>query len=281
MSINLLNYRRKIYSSIGNDGIIDFIFGQLYVEEGIFVEFGAWDGIKNSNCRNLINKGWKGIFIEGDENRYRDLKNNYKDYKDKISCVNNMIDSENNLFDNIVGPYSNGRDIDFCSIDIDGLDLEVFETFEKYLPKVICIEGGQMLHPYHKRIKNRLAKQNIQQSLKVIVDSFKKKGYKILCSYQDSFFIREEFYHLFPVTEDILTLYFDGLRSLPGRIPFIQKYNGKVGLKNKIVDYILKKTNYKKYGWGKRKIWAKEKKSIIYNVINDKEKKEREKYEKS
>ena len=68
------------------------------------------------------------------------------------------------------------NNIDFCSIDIDGLDLEIFETFKKFMPSVVCIEGGQMLHPYHKRVERNIAKRNIQQSLKVMVASFEKKG---------------------------------------------------------------------------------------------------------
>ena len=112
-----------------------------------------------------------------------------------------------------------------------------------------------------------------------MTNSFEEKGYKLLCSYQDSFFIKKEFYNLFNISEDILTLYFEGLRQIPRRIPFIQKYTAKVGLKNEIVDYILDKTKYKKYGWKNRKIWAAEQLELIVDVINKKEQKERNKNE--
>ena len=278
--INLLNYKKEVYSSIGNDGIIDFIFDKIGKNKRTFVEFGAWDGVKNSNCRNLFENGWSGIFIEVDRNKYKNLKKNYRD-SDRVKCINRSIALKGeNLFDNIVGPYIK-ESIDFCSIDIDGLDLEVFETFEKYLPIVVCIEGGQMLSPYHKRINKNISKKNIQQSLYVMVNSFEQKGYKILCSYQDTFFIKKEFYNLFDVSDDILTLYFNGLRSIPRRMPFIQKYVNKVGLKNEIVDYILKKSNYRRYGWDKRKIWIREQLDCINELINEKEKIEKREYEKN
>ena len=276
--INLLDYRKKRYSSIGNDGIIRYILKKINIKNGIFVEFGAWDGIKNSNCRKLFDEGWEGIFIESNFDRYEKLKNNYKEYK-RIICSNKRVLYEgDDLFDNIVDPYLKGKNIDFCSIDIDGLDLEVFETFEKYLPTVVCIEGGQMLHPYHKRIKKEKAEQNMQQSLKIMVDSFEKKGYKILCSCQDSFFVKKEFYKLFNVSSDLLTLYFNGLRAMSRRMPFIQKFAKRVGMNNNIVNFILKKSKYKEqYKWTKRKKWAIDKKDIINRLLNEVEDSERRK----
>jgi hypothetical protein len=273
---NLLDYRKVQYSTIGNDGIIDYIFNKLGIKNGTFVEFGAWDGIKNSNCRQLFKNGWRGVFIESDYNKYIKLKSNYQKYNEKIKCINSKIGfKENILFDTVISSYINNSKIDFCSIDIDGLDLEVFETFKKYMPIVICIEGGQMLFPFAKKISKKIARYNIGQSLKVMINSFEQKGYKILCSYQDCFFIKKEFYYLFNVSEDILTLYFDGLRAFYKRCPFIQKYMKKVDLKNRIVDYILKKSDFKKYGWKNRKKWAQDQVDIISRLIDKRENIER------
>ncbi len=246
------------------------------ITNGFFVEFGAWDGIKNSNCKGLYDKGWQGIFIESDETKYEELKNNYSLAIPSVTCLCKKIgNSGEQLFDNIVGPVLGDGDIDFCSIDIDGKDLEIFETFSKHLPTVIVIEGGQMLHPFRKKVPGSVAKKNIQQSLKVMVESFEKKGYKILCSYQDCFFVKKEFYHLFDVSSDLLTLYFDGLRSIYRRMPFIQKYGKRAGVRNKIVDYILEKSMYKQYGWKGRKKWAGDKSEIILKLIDVAEGRER------
>jgi hypothetical protein len=274
--INLLDYRSCKYSTIGNDGIIEHIFNTLGIDNGFFVEFGAWDGIKNSNCKGLHDKGWQGIFIESDEEKYDELKSNYSSAVPHVTCLRKQVGSSGDqLFDNIVRPVLGDGNIDICSIDIDGRDLEIFETFEEYLPTVVVIEGGQMLHPLHKRVSDSIAKKNIQQSLKVFVESFEKKGYRILCTYQDSFFIKEEFYHLFDVPSDLITLYFDGLRKVYRRMPFIQKYGKKAGVKNQIVDYILKETMYNRYGWKNRKKWAAERSENILKLINTVEKRER------
>ncbi len=281
--INLLDKRWNKYTYIGNDGIIDYIFKTLGISNGIFVEFGAWDGMKGCNCRKLVEEGWKGLFIESDPIRFHDLTGNYKDYT-KVKLSNTIVGfDKDNLFDTIVDDnlsdivnftniieekLPNKSNIDFCSIDIDGLDLEIFETFDKHFPTVICIEGGQMLDPYHKRIPKEIAQHNIQQSICVMENSFRKKGYRLLCTYQDSFFIKEEFFPLFNVSEILLFLYYEGLAAIPRRLPYIQYKLNAVGtlvsLRNIIVNNILTKTNYSKYGWNRRKEWAKKE---YWNIV--------------
>lgn len=280
--MNILKHRKKKYSSIGNDGIIEFILSKtLNIKNGVFVEFGAWDGIKGSNCRALFERGWVGLFIESDKKKYKKLVKNYADHIE-IGCVHSKVGfKEGNRFDDIVD-CSIGEDIniDFCSIDIDGLDLDVFETFERHFPTVICIEGGQMLKPNYPRVSKSISSKNIQQSLSVITKSFAKSGYKPLCSYQDTFFIKDDFYHLFNVSSNIASLYFDGLKAIPHRLPFISRYVKKVGLKNSIVDSILRNSKFEKYGWAKRKKWVKVEHKLIISAINMKRKEVLKKWQK-
>ena len=267
MSEDLLKYRRDVYTSTGNDGIIERIFQVLKLSQGIFVEFGASDGISGCNCKKLYDEGWEGLFIEPKPERYQKLVQNYP--AGDISLSNTSIGTTpGNTFDEIVGQFLNGAHIDFCSIDIDGLDLEIFETFKQNLPTVVCIEGGQMLPPNHPRIPIKQAKHNIQQSLGVMVESFISRGYRVLCSYQDTFFIKQEFFALFNVPVEIHELYFNGLRAIPHRIPFIHRFVTKVGLKNPIVKRVLKQTQFQKYLWPKRKLWVKEKHNEIQQSIN-------------
>ena len=264
--MNLLNYKFDKYTTTGNDGIIEKIFDIIEIQNGFFVEFGAWDGIKGSNCRKLFEEGWSGIFIEAQKDRYLNLSKNYEQH-DNVICINSVVDRNNNLFDNLVANYVNNK-IDFCSIDIDGLDLEIFETFKNYMPTVVCIEGGQMLEPNFPRLSESVAKNNIQQSLEVMVESFKNRGYKVVCSYQDTFFIKEQYAHLFETPDNLMELYLDGLYAHHRRIPWIQFILKQNGINNRIINYILQKTNYNKYGYNQRKLWAKEEKEITLDLIS-------------
>ena len=71
---SLLNFYGNIHSQIGQDGILQEIFKKLNLKKGFFCEFGAWDGIYLSNCRKLVEEGWAGVFIEGNEKRFKDLQ---------------------------------------------------------------------------------------------------------------------------------------------------------------------------------------------------------------
>tara|TARA_R110000824_G_scaffold158320_3_gene332129 strand:+ start:1236 stop:2144 length:909 start_codon:yes stop_codon:yes gene_type:complete len=230
---------RQPYKFNQNDYIIEEIFHRIGIEKGFFVEFGAWDGVFGSNTRKLFLSGWNGILIEPDDKRFSNLQNNYRNDEGVIT-LKSFIDLKDNLFDDVVGKFVTDK-INFCSIDIDGLDVEVFETIKIHLPDVVCIEGGQMLNPIRKsRLPPDVAKHNIQQSLYVMNEIFQSRGYKLLCTYQDSFFIKEEYYHLFNVKEDIFELYLDGILSYP-RLPWIQQQLNSVGLKNELLEIIYRK----------------------------------------
>lgn len=196
---SLLHSYSNIYSQRGDDGIISEIFKRLKVDSGFFIEFGAWDGIYLSNCRLLFEKGWGGLFIESDRDRCMDLKKEYSPYPD-IVCANEMVspDGKNGKkLDDIIDSCNIKKEISFLSIDIDGLDLNIFESL-KVRPLVVCIEGGFSWHPsISERVPNEIAKRNLQQPLKVAVESVIKNGYQPVCFNQNLYAVRKEYTDLF------------------------------------------------------------------------------------
>jgi len=265
--MNLLDYKLDKYSSTGNDGITEKIFDILGLKTGFFVEFGALDGIKGSNCKKLHDEGWKGLFIESDPEKFKLLEKNYEN-DEELVCVHAHIDNKESLFDDVVKNHVK-EGIDYCAIDIDGLDVEIFETFNDFLPTVVCIEGGQMLEPFSGRVPEVVASGNVQQSLKTMVTIFEEKGYKLLCTYQDSFFVKKEYYDLFDVSEDLMEQYLDGLTAIHRRMPWIQFTLNYYSIKNKLINYILLNSNYYQYGYENRKKWAAEQKELTLKNIQE------------
>ncbi|MGY8805991.1 MAG: hypothetical protein ACKVK6_17370, partial [bacterium] len=77
--IDLEAAERIIFSQFGEDGVVEKIFEVIEPGPKFAVEFGAHNGIKNSNMRNLVlNHGWASFQIEGDFARAKELANNYK-----------------------------------------------------------------------------------------------------------------------------------------------------------------------------------------------------------
>ncbi|MCP4904816.1 MAG: hypothetical protein GY910_07535, partial [bacterium] len=57
---------RIVFSQFGEDGVIEKIFETIEPGPKFAVEFGAHDGVQNSNMRNLVlNHGWSTYQIEG------------------------------------------------------------------------------------------------------------------------------------------------------------------------------------------------------------------------
>jgi len=265
MSYNLLDYRKNKYSEVGQDGIIEHIFNVLGIKKGHFVEFGAWDGVYSSNCRKLFEEGWSGVFIECDKKKFSDLQKNYES-TERVICINKRVEINGlNKFDKIISRYTSGGPITLLTIDVDGVDLEIFESIEEYLPTVVSLEGGKGVHPLDPRMPIHCI-HDIGQSLKVIKDVAESKEYKILCSFQDTFLIKQDLFAHFNVPVDLFQLYINGyLAQDYTRIPMYMMRLRRLHRKNRMLDYILAETNYNKYRTDKE--WAEECELAISSIL--------------
>lgn len=193
---NLLEYKSNVHSQNGEDGIIAIIFERIGIANGTCCEVGAWDGIHLSNCRHLISQHWNALMIEGDGNRFADLVSTYE--KTSVICENLYVDTGQNSLSTILD--KNGiEQLDFLSIDIDGLDYEIFEAID-FRPKVICIEVNAAHHPESTtRINRDISKNNIGQPLQVFVEIAKSKNYSLVCYTGNAFFVRDDLVEISPL----------------------------------------------------------------------------------
>lgn len=145
----LLNARSNVNSQNGEDGVIELLVDFLGIKEGSFCEFGAWDGKYLSNTYNLLeNKNWKGVYIEGDETRYRDLLKLKDQYGTRVQTINAYVGHEGvNTLDNLLKDSFLDKNFDLLSIDIDGMDYHVWNAFVKYKPKLVIIEVNSNIKP--------------------------------------------------------------------------------------------------------------------------------------
>ena len=134
--INKFEYKKT--SQNNKDGIIDYIITKLKIKNLNFIEIG-FDYFEN-NSLNLIKNLQEGLFIDGSEEKVFLLKNILKIIypKKNLKVISSFVDKDNiNLLIN--NNFKKNDEIDFLSIDVDGIDYFLFETL-KIRPKVICIE---------------------------------------------------------------------------------------------------------------------------------------------
>lgn len=188
--MDLLVFKKNIFSQNGEDGIISEIFNQIGIKYHRCCEFGAWDGIHLSNTRNLLLNGWSGVLIEGDPGKCVQLNSNYAG-RDDVSCIEAFVDTGENTLATIFERNGIKPDLDFLSIDVDGLDYEIFESM-RMRPRVVCIEVNAGHSPYtEEKIEREIARDNIGQPLKYLSRIAAGMGYILVCFSGNAFFILE------------------------------------------------------------------------------------------
>lgn len=189
---DLLDHKRNVYSQNGEDGIIKELFRRIGAEWRTCCEFGAWDGIFASNCRNLIlNEGWRAAMIEADSAKAKTLAQTYRD-NPAVTCVQRLVAVGENSLSSILTETGFPRDLDFLSVDIDGLDYEIFDNLD-LRPRVLCIEVNAAFPPDSEEMLPReVAAKVVGQPMGVFMRIAHAKGYALVCYSGNAFFVRED-----------------------------------------------------------------------------------------
>ena len=211
-NLNDINkYEYKKTSQNNEDGIIEFIFKKIEAKKINFVEIG-FDFYQN-NSLNFLGKVNKGLFIEGSQDKVIKLKSIMAllyPFKN-INVLNKFIDKDNlNLI--IDSHFHKDEEIDFFSIDVDGIDYYLLENL-KVRPKVICIEYNfwfgpdiKCSVPYDKNFTWEIGSIYSGASLNSLCEIAKKKGYYLIALEShcvNAFFIRADLKHKFEIIDNI------------------------------------------------------------------------------
>lgn len=189
---SLNQYAKNIYSQNGEDGIIEEVLKRLDISSGSFVEFGAWDGQHLSNTYRLLEQGWEGVYIEGDNTRYQDLLNNMKKFEGKVDPVKAFVSiSGESSLDNLLASTRVNKDFDILSIDIDSYDWHIWQSLKNYQPKIVIIEINSYI-PVGIFQTFRENSENQGSSFSSTIDLGTKKGYVAVCHTGNLIFVRED-----------------------------------------------------------------------------------------
>jgi len=114
----------RTYSQYGEDGVLQAIFEAVGTTSKYLVDIGAGDGIKLSNTRVFLERGWHGARF--DVGYAADV------YQERITAEN-VCD--------ILAKYNVPVELDLLSLDIDGIDWYVLRALLRvYSPRVFVCE---------------------------------------------------------------------------------------------------------------------------------------------
>ena len=201
------DFEYQVTSQNNEDGIINHIFDQLKIDKINFIEIG-FDYYQN-NSLGILKKCNKALFVDGDSKKAIILRNVLKLFypKTKITVQNTLVDIYNiNLIKE--QNFSDQEEIDFLSIDVDGIDYYLFKEIN-FKPKLICIEYnfwfGKDLScatPYEKNYTLDSLSDYIGASLKAITGLANSKGYHLIAidsACINAFFIRDDLKYNFEI----------------------------------------------------------------------------------
>tara|TARA_Y100000741_G_C18182315_1_gene529874 strand:- start:26 stop:934 length:909 start_codon:yes stop_codon:yes gene_type:complete len=142
-NINHLDY--KIYSQNGEDGIIDYLLCSLNILKPKFIEIGVGD-YSESNTRFFFERtSAKGLIVDCIDDLNKKVSQNIKLWKGDLNIVEKKITSENIV--NLLKKENFLDNIDFFSIDIDGIDYWVIKEMPKNFSKIVVLEYNSTFGP--------------------------------------------------------------------------------------------------------------------------------------
>jgi hypothetical protein len=131
----------QVFSQWGDDGIIQYLIGNIDIRHKTFIEFGV-ENYREANTRFLlINNNWSGLVIDGSKENIDYIKQDNISWAYDIHAVHAFI-TKDNINSLIHGFLEQGYDkeIGILSVDIDGNDYWVFEQIDVVNPVVIIVE---------------------------------------------------------------------------------------------------------------------------------------------
>jgi len=227
-SLVLEPYRRDVTSQNGEDGIIERIFEIVGTANKWCVEFGAWDGKLYSNTWNLIaNHGWTGLLIEGSRERFEDLRRTYADLPQRTHLVNRFVTLDPGArLDDLMHEAGAPEDCDLVSIDIDGNDWHIWNSLQRFRPRVVVIECNPSIENDIYFVQDYGRSINHASSMLALIELGKSKGYELIASTGgNGLFVRRELFGAFGIADNSIDALHDSSDHV---IKIFQGFDGTI-----------------------------------------------------
>jgi hypothetical protein len=139
----------KAYSQTDEDGILLYIFALIGTTSRTSVEICAGNGIECNTANLIINHGWHGLLVDGNETLVKEGSNFYQTNPHTFvyppAFVHAWITREN--VNRIVSDNGFEGEVDLLSLDMDGVDYWIWEALSVIEPRVVVAEYQDIVGP--------------------------------------------------------------------------------------------------------------------------------------
>jgi hypothetical protein len=146
---DLSDYGFRAFSQADEDGILLFIFALIGSGSKRCVEICAGDGRECNTANLIINHGWHGLLVDGNETLVRTGRDFYAQGRSTTIYPPVFVQAwitRDNVNEIITGNNFAGE-IDLLSLDMDGVDYWIWEAITVCKPRVVVLEYQDILGP--------------------------------------------------------------------------------------------------------------------------------------
>ena len=133
------------YSFAGEAALVETLLEQLEVRQGYAADIAASDGVSQSCTVGLYRKGWRGLAVEFDPEKFSKLAYAYEEFD--VVLTRCKVTPSNVA--SVLRAAEVPSDFDFLNLDIDSYDLAVIEGVLSagFRPKLISMEINEKIPP--------------------------------------------------------------------------------------------------------------------------------------
>lgn len=185
----------KAFSQTDEDGILLYIFSIIGTANKTCVEICAGAGFECNTSNLLINHGWHGLLVDGNEAAVKQGQEFYKrhpcTYVYPPVFVHRWITRDN--INEVLGSNGFEGEIDLLSLDLDGVDYWIWDAITVIKPRVVVAEYQDIIGsdravtvPYSDDFNSSIYPMTLGMpnfsgaSLPAFVKLATKKGYRLV-----------------------------------------------------------------------------------------------------
>jgi hypothetical protein len=139
----------KAFSQTDEDGILLYIFSIIGCATKKSVEICAGNGIECNTANLIINHGWHGLLVDGNEALVKEglefYKRNPHTYVYPPTFVHSWITRDN--VNKVINKNEFEGEIDLLSLDLDGVDYWIWSAINSIEPRVAVVEYQDIIGP--------------------------------------------------------------------------------------------------------------------------------------
>lgn len=128
----------SVFSQFGDDGIIQWLIGNIDFPNQTFIEFGVEDYLESNTRFLLMNDNWSGFVMDGSERNVSRIVGADYYWRYDVTATAAFIDATN--IDSLLASSGFGPEVGILHIDLDGNDYWVWNAIKTVSPIVVIVE---------------------------------------------------------------------------------------------------------------------------------------------